>query len=277
MTDLSFFCDLCRENTGSHILDSGNAYGRHWEKSPITKDTPALTWPARSAPRIELAHFLDDFFDVDHPQQESWVRWVCDQPEDYEKTLSDLMVDYMAAQGMHMYYSQYTYNEDNDLTQDFCYWVYHKKDCSWCDGDWMNCDEGTRVVISVHTGCDARAGFTRPVICVPLSEYIIPQVQAEYWVEGARRFTKVKYSAPTELFDWGGIFPDTGGAGPDKIEDDQLWRLSEGLSAYSGWPYGALVDRVDRWFEHTRTQNSVCVQLKTGELIKVVASVPVCS
>lgn len=160
---------MLQENTGSHILDSGGAYGRHWERNqklPSTVkfwDNTSQIWLDMydgSNPEIyatiSIYHHLknsliwddevtkvnrmwDKFWRADEDTYKPWHKLM----EEFWEKVKDLP-DYDFGDKNSLQ-SGYTYNDENSLSQDFTYIIM---------GDW--------VFIQIHNGCDARGGFTTP-------------------------------------------------------------------------------------------------------------------
>lgn len=158
--------EMMCENTGRHLLDSGDFYGRHYDQNRthtiedfIASPTCTLR-PAIYGDRLELEvtkslfHHLVDALDYCEELDELWQRFDATYPDDmwsetmdrfykWAKEHSSKYHDCYDFDGEH--YSEYTYNGDNILSQDFIFYVM-----------------GSYVFIQTHNGCDARGGFSRP-------------------------------------------------------------------------------------------------------------------
>jgi len=76
--DMATFAKYCRYNSGSHFLDSGSAYGRHWQKPGIALDAPDAVidiWRNEVSGAIETAHFLASAFGIDKRVMRNFQRW----------------------------------------------------------------------------------------------------------------------------------------------------------------------------------------------------------
>jgi len=155
---MSLFHTRARQNTGRHMLDSGDYYGRHYDQPPVTEDSPLLVgWP----PAIETAVFLDGYFDILDELQNSF---------DPEQDLGE----FMELRGLVSVARDNTYNHESDLTQCYIWEVFvpfnHR------DDDWLY-DRDAVVVIRIHTGCDVRGGYSDPIFCRAkrkYCDYVVP-------------------------------------------------------------------------------------------------------
>lgn len=163
---------MIAQNTGRDMLDSGGAYGRHWERNQkktvedfINEDVITIEPCIYNGNRLELNerkslfHHLDANLSYDKDMNELWYRFDEHFPDKYWDGKDGTMNMFFqwASKYDSKYhnhwdfkgeqYSGYTYNEENILSQDF---VYHIM------GGW--------VFIQSHNGCDARGGFSRPVL-----------------------------------------------------------------------------------------------------------------
>lgn len=143
---------MLTENTGKNLLDSGSAYGRHWEKNQQT--------PPWEKPRIHvesdyivknvyhhlhdtlqrddecalLERQLYDFCASDEYKRESWLTCM----EEFADRYGDELTTFN------------TYNSEfGSLTQ-----------CIQVVG--FNMGGGSFVAVQVHGGCDIRGGYTKP-------------------------------------------------------------------------------------------------------------------
>lgn len=153
---------MLKENTGRHFLDSGGAYGRHWEQNQerdyTKEEATILRVKAEEDGEItelyvmfNLFHFLTAHLDVDEftekierefyefGEKEEWDR------EPWE----DVLEAFRKEKKIKVKHSDYTYNHDCILTQDIVFW-----ECEFDGEDFL--------ILRIHNGCDARSGFTSP-------------------------------------------------------------------------------------------------------------------
>lgn len=242
------FAEACRENTGAHILDSGSAYGRHHEQPPISKDAPVIrNWRRGDPAIIETAAFLDKFFTIQRDLQKDWEQW---DSEHTDLSRFESGRQFMEEQGYFQHLRDNVYNSENDLSQVFVYEVYDKQEDDTRDCIYKHDD--TITIIYVHTGCDVRGGYGRPIFCKSESDYVVP-------VDLCAQYRAIK--------GWN--------ADGTEIDRDQLQAIDENWqNGYSSYPYGELDDDVAEWHEDTRTDTTVEVTLKSGERVLVQAEEP---
>jgi hypothetical protein len=138
-----------RQNTGSHFLDSGGAYGRHFEKNQKSKiDFRQNIVLDEYGATIPIHVYMYTMFSTDS------------NTKLFNKVLSK---DYFWTQGaleelaekFDIDYSDYgggnTYNSDNCLSQDFQYETFKY------DGQYY-------IIFQLHNGCDIRGGYTSSVV-----------------------------------------------------------------------------------------------------------------
>ena len=231
------FAEACRENTGRNFMDSGDYYGRHFEKPAISQEDPEVTIDKDCGATISVAHFLHRRYDVDEDLMEQFAETEMDE------------ADFMEAQGYVQAARDNTYNGENDFSQDFIWTVWVPVEFH---GDWIhtgNFDEQV-VTIRIHTGCDIRGGYAAPIFCRASGDYTAP----------------VDCSA-----DWGITEAIIDG---ERVTDD-LYELTDTWdSGYSSYTFGEVDNSVKRWFGFTATPESIVAQLHTGEIVKLAAMIP---
>lgn len=150
------------ENTGRVLVDSGDYYGRGWQrnqgktwedftKEPVKLEAYAYTsgeghTTLQLSGWVSLASYMDANLEYDPELQEMYETWC-------EKTGEDDTKAFAATLDPN-WKSAYTYNYDNDLSQDIAFveFEYTGKDGYGHEA----------VMLVVHGGCDARWGFTKP-------------------------------------------------------------------------------------------------------------------
>ena len=241
------FFELCRQRTGKSILDSGDYYGRHYENPPIPEDTPMIReWHKGCPATIETAVYLTEMYEIDWRYQKDFETWDEKHGQDLDWFTSAMK--FMKQAGYESCARDNAYNYENDLSQVFVWDVWCKPDQS--QRDWIY-DTDAVIVIHVHTGCDVRGGYTSPVFCRAKGECTLPvDLCAQYRIDQLRE-NGVELSHE------------------ECQKRDEKWQCG-----YTSYPYGALEKDVARWFEFTRTRDSVCVQLNDGTIAKVTAEGP---
>lgn len=151
---------MLTENTGSHMLDSGGAYGRNWQRNqerdfeseaPVTLDVAHGYIDVT----INVFHYLCENLTFDEDMQEMYEEFIGDSEKCHLNDLEDFadhMHDNFEASGIYGDGKPFvvnTYNEENLLSQTLQF-VYM---------EWNN---ETYIGLQVHGGCDVRGGYTAP-------------------------------------------------------------------------------------------------------------------
>ena len=239
------FFSACREKTGRSMLDSGDHYGRHYEQPAITAESPdIISWEADCSAVVSTAHYLNENFTIKRDLQIAFEEFLAKDGNDL--SWFEAGKAFLESRGYIQCTRGNIYNNENDLSQVFVYEVYSNLDEG---AEYCYFKEGIISVFYIHTGCDVRGGYGRPLFCEARNEVTLPfSPCAEYYIDH--------------------IVGDE-----DNI--DYAQQLCEKWSnGYSSWPYGQLRDAVETWHEDTRKNNSVNVTLKTGETVCVVATTP---
>lgn len=184
------------ENTGSHFLDSGGAYGRHHERNRTKTWDDFVKEPVRleahvykhgSSPELELlgyisvAAWLNANVEYCPEMQASYEAWC--EAHDPDNDMYDVQRMELFAKNFGAKSSiHYTYNCDNDLSQDIQFIEFTAE----VDGYQVS-----MALIQLHQGCDARGGMGSP------KAY---QVNADYF----GRWNVDMYSCLSHQWDEGG-------------------------------------------------------------------------
>ncbi|MEM2941407.1 MAG: hypothetical protein QW304_07665 [Thermoproteota archaeon] len=154
--------EMLTENTGTHILDSGEAYGRHWQQNRLVKDfrkTPTVfvtVWDDREIDlSINIFHYLTTALERDEKakQIEKELHEFADRPEYRDWSWIQIMEEFAEQsrkQGCYVR-SWNSYNWENLVSQ-------------VTQGVIMIDEETgeTYVILQIHNGCDVRGGYTKP-------------------------------------------------------------------------------------------------------------------
>jgi hypothetical protein len=156
---------MLRENTGSHFLDSGGAYGRNWERNQgkSFNDQPQVWWEwsqykgkLQLSATVSLYHWMVDNLEFDQEMQARLDQFAEENPDMPWLELQEVFAEHEAELFSHDTEPRVinTYNDpDNcDLSQVL---QYHEL---FTEGSY----EPTHLVVSVHGGCDVRGGYTAP-------------------------------------------------------------------------------------------------------------------
>lgn len=146
-----------RYNSGKNMLDSGGAYGRHWQQpAPSGEDIIRVS---EDGGTIETTRWLADWFDL-HDLHHAYHEGVeADGHGGFESGAS-----FLEDAGYKCLARDNTYNNENDLSQDFVWEVWVPEHVECADWVWANTwRDSVVVVIYVHTGCDIRGGYSPPM------------------------------------------------------------------------------------------------------------------
>lgn len=154
-----------RQNTGSHFLDSGGAYGRIYNSPVMSERT---SWDRWGAPTISVTHMLAEFAEV-HPMHSQFYKW--DRAQDKNLPWFEAGDAFMRSRGYTCAARDNTCNQDHDLDQNIVWevWVPEWDDAS----DWYFSDTAI-VALYLHTGCDVRGGYASPLFVTFTGEAALP-------------------------------------------------------------------------------------------------------
>ena len=201
MTTKEIIYNMLTENTGSHMLDSGGAYGRNWERNQVKtiedfENEPEETyiyakqWTELSR-TVSVFHYLSqlDTDEIcDHFNSMPCNDWdaedvygVSAEQWDWLNTMGDVQV----------LNTFNTYNWDSDLSQVI-------------QGSWLEINGEQYLLLQIHGGCDIRGGYTDAKLFQPVEEYMIHEYLYDYndsyiIQEGLEHghITAVDYNDPT--------------------------------------------------------------------------------
>lgn len=152
--------DMFTENTGRHMLDSGSAYGRAWERNAgmVARDflaRPAVTYDAEYQTfEVDMFHFLNERLTYVPTLTADWVAFDAGRPDVPWGESLDEWLDMLGvpADGDGDFYSDArwdfnTYNSDNLLNGTF-------------QGVKFGYAGNEYFALQVHGGCDVRGGYT---------------------------------------------------------------------------------------------------------------------
>lgn len=161
---------MLTENTGRHLLDSGGAYGRAWERNQgrdfDTEDDATLDFYVREAGKydrdrpegdltidlmvtVNVYHFLKERLEYAPEADAAFRRWC--EIEDEAPYLGGIeeYAESRHASGIDNIMTVNTYNGEDSLSQVLQYTV-------WKDAE----DDEVYIGLSIHGGADVRGGYT---------------------------------------------------------------------------------------------------------------------
>ena len=152
--------ELLTENTGSHFLDSGGHYGRHWERNQgrdfAAEPEGNLEFCNHNGvleigPTLSVYHFLKTRLEFNPDLDRRYRAYVEQEDEDLGISSAESFAESIDGQGVYGDGSPMTVNTGEDLLSQTLQYVY------WTD------DDGAHVLLQIHGGCDIRGGYTDPV------------------------------------------------------------------------------------------------------------------
>lgn len=155
---------MLKENTGSHFLDSGGAYGRHWQENKgltVAKllKQESVIWNDGYY-TISLFHYLRNQLDIDK---------VCEKFNRINKKANNWDSD--LAYGLSIEGENFllmlnakisdawnSYNGESSLSQ-------------FIQGSYVQIKDSYYVLLQIHGGCDVRGGYTDAYLFKITNEY----------------------------------------------------------------------------------------------------------
>jgi hypothetical protein len=154
---------MLTENTGAHFLDSGGAYGRHWERNAGMNvaewdATPSATLDNWQCASVSTYHYMSDRLKFAPELDESFQQFADTMPdsgwldiiEEWLDTLPLVTSRDIMPDGRHGWN---TYNGEDNLTQVL-------------QGTTFRLDDGyggqVFAIVQTHNGCDVRGGYSTP-------------------------------------------------------------------------------------------------------------------
>lgn len=155
---------MLTENTGQHMLDSGGAYGRNWQRNQGVDwdSTPEFVFDEYGA-TINVYHYLVDNLVFAEDWNAHWEAFRDANPDEYDWSLMSDWVEAIGGSTENEVGEFNTYNWENDLSQVL-------------QGITFTLDTGGSyregfVILQVHGGADVRGGYTAPKVFRTMGEY----------------------------------------------------------------------------------------------------------
>ena len=147
---------MLTQNTGSHMLDSGGAYGRNWQRNQNKtlqdfKNEPQVAFENDGdgfySYTISLFHYLmSDNIELDE-LCDSFNSLKCDNWDSEIYGVSEKQEKWIEKQGFEIGDSFNSYNGESNLSQII-------------QGTYLKLGVDNYVLLQIHGGCDARGGYT---------------------------------------------------------------------------------------------------------------------
>lgn len=186
-------------STGTHMLDSGGAYGRHWQRNqalPIGsfKEAPRAYMDEYGEVTISLFHHLTDALKVTHISEAldaDFLEFTKEREGSYLEDIADFIEHLGAEKG----YGENSYNRESLLSQVIQYETFTLGDAEY-------------VALQVHQGADVRGGYTRPYIFALADTYALISEHATIHCTGEEE----------HAYDWSGEWLIEGSCAPSPYE-----------------------------------------------------------
>ena len=170
--------NMLTENTGNHMLDSGGAYGRNWERNQSKTIEDFESEPEEVYTYSKRWNEISRTVSVYHYLSQLQTNEVCDffnaMPcEDWDAEdvygVSTKQWEWLKgnAPDLKVTHTFNTYNFDSDLSQIL-------------QGSWIDIDGDYYLLLQIHGGCDARGGYTNAKLFVPPDHGIINEYLDDY-------------------------------------------------------------------------------------------------
>ena len=147
---------MLKEKTLIHFLDSGFAYGYHWQKNQqiddFSKTPPVIV--TEDGVMLNIYHYLYQYLDRDQKSEElekDFYSFVY-RAENDNKTYLEIFREWIERNGYELMCLDNTYNFDNLISQVFIFGIFKIDEDS--DDDY--------IFLMIHNGCDVRGGYTDP-------------------------------------------------------------------------------------------------------------------
>lgn len=185
--------EMLKENTGRHILDSGGAYGRHWEKNQIrdfdSEPESVIEFSIYADNELEVLithnvyHWLNEKLEYESNWDKCFHNWAeldinkdkhwLELMEEFSDYVESLGYTISGIHGEGNPVTVNTYNGEDLLSQTLQYTYFNVE----YDPD---IDEQTGLtsgielaLLQIHGGCDVRGGYTAPRAFEVLEEYAL--------------------------------------------------------------------------------------------------------
>lgn len=140
-------------STGAHMLDSGGAYGRHWERNQARtiedfQNEPESSMDEWGELTISLFHHLNrNLGKYDEAMDRRYLAFTEGSQDSHLEDIARFIEETGAREMM----SDNSYNHDSALSQVIQWTAFELDGTSY-------------IALQIHQGCDVRGGYTRPYI-----------------------------------------------------------------------------------------------------------------
>lgn len=147
--------EMLKENTGIHMLDSGGASGRHWQRNQERnfEEEPAVFLKFTEfgiEATHNLYHWLAERLTYDPEMNDKFTEF-SELPENAENSWFENIEDFVGEIGAEDVHTINTYNGEDALSQVIQYTMFVV-------------DRTLYVLLQVHNGADSRGGYSAPIV-----------------------------------------------------------------------------------------------------------------
>lgn len=234
------FKTLTRQNTGSHMLDSGSIYGYQYQR-PIQKDIELSIDTGKHryvSASIPLHLFLGNSLTINNRLTNLLRREEKKQKRSFTIPEAGQFLEKVTKIKYLDNTYDNSYNQENDLDQNYQSAVLSNKN------DWFY-DEDALVLIETHNGCDIRGGYSDVVVCKLVSDFGPLLDPVVGW-----NVSKIVSGLENTRENQQGI--------------DENWQIG-----YSSYPTSKFNNDIKRILAINRKTNQVRVELKDGVVVEV--------
>lgn len=181
------------ENTGSHFLDSGGAYGRGWQRSQAVKDQE---WMKAERMNVEVDKYSKGEYYINITK--NTYLFLCDHIT-YDIEMDRIFHKFSEQEGRKRdsYYSNMNdfiehLKEGEEFIKEFQnlggYNTYNGESCLNKTLQWnaFNYDDEDYLILQIHNGCDVRGGYSTPHVFKTDYDYFIIN-QEDIWAYCPKR------------------------------------------------------------------------------------------
>ena len=161
---------MLTENTGVHLLDSGGAYGRNWERNQGRTTEDYLSEPPATIDKwgevtLSVFHWLDDRVEYDPYWDHVFRAWTELDDPDHDTPWLESMERFAArvtsgnpdgSIACEFGGTTNSYNSEDSLSQVIQFTLFQVPEDHYRDaGEYI-------ALVQIHGGCDVRGGYTAP-------------------------------------------------------------------------------------------------------------------
>jgi hypothetical protein len=147
---------MLTENTGTHMLDSGGHYGRHWQENKgVDFESTPRAWVDDNTATLNVYHWLNDNLEYAPELDAQFQEYAQGNDASHMETMQSFISEVLGLKRGDMYENNThggvfnTYNWENNLSQTL-------------QGLSFDLNGTSYLLLQIHGGADVRGGYTRP-------------------------------------------------------------------------------------------------------------------